>query len=260
MTNVLNRFFFIIVLAHYKEGRPRNLGRGVSKPKKNTVASLLAQSRAVGGAKPMFTQQLLSQGTDLEKIRQAIVEASQQNSYELQSNTDSESINDASGLSESEGELDSFNVDELKMPIEMGWRRETIIRGLTKTGQLKGDVCYYSPNNPDLKLKNISQIYEELADTTTKLNNENFSFSARVLVGTYLQAAPAPYATEGDFVRMSDSEVAQRLEEIRTYTRQSLTPLNVEQRIEIARQQQAIRDAKKMAKEESFKTKEKVSR
>lgn len=253
----INSFF----LAHYKEGRPRNLGRGVSKPKKNTVASLLAQSRAVGGVvKPMFTQQLLSQGTDLEKIRQAIVEASQQNSYELQSNTDSESINDASGLSESEGELESFNVDDLKIPIEMGWRRETIIRGLTKNGQLKGDVCYYSPNNPDIKLKNISQIYEELADTTTKLNNENFSFSARVLVGTYLQAAPAPYATEGDFVRMSDSEVAQRLEEIRTYTRQSLTPLNVEQRIEIARQQQAIRDAKKMAKEESFKSEEKVSR
>lgn len=37
----------------YKEGRPRNLGRGVSKPKKNTVASLLAQSRAVG-IKPML--------------------------------------------------------------------------------------------------------------------------------------------------------------------------------------------------------------
>lgn len=32
----------------HKEGRPRNLGRGVSKPKKNTVASLLAQSRALG--------------------------------------------------------------------------------------------------------------------------------------------------------------------------------------------------------------------
>ena len=35
-------------LANHKEGRPRNLGRGVSKPKKNTVASLLAQSRALG--------------------------------------------------------------------------------------------------------------------------------------------------------------------------------------------------------------------
>jgi hypothetical protein len=31
-----------------QDGRPRNLGRGVSKPKKNTVASLLAQSRALG--------------------------------------------------------------------------------------------------------------------------------------------------------------------------------------------------------------------
>lgn len=31
-----------------KDSRPRNLGRGVSKPKKNTVASLLAQSRALG--------------------------------------------------------------------------------------------------------------------------------------------------------------------------------------------------------------------
>lgn len=35
-------------ITNHKEGRPRNLGRGVSKPKKNTVASLLAQSRALG--------------------------------------------------------------------------------------------------------------------------------------------------------------------------------------------------------------------
>lgn len=56
---------FLFTAVHYKEGRPRNLGRGVSKPKKNTVASLLAQSRAVG-LKPMLsTQQLLSQGADL---------------------------------------------------------------------------------------------------------------------------------------------------------------------------------------------------
>ena len=54
--------------ANFKEGRPRNLGRGVSKPKKNTVASLLAQSRAVG-LKPMLaTQQLLQQGADIVRI------------------------------------------------------------------------------------------------------------------------------------------------------------------------------------------------
>lgn len=54
--------------SNYKEGRPRNLGRGVSKPKKNTVASLLAQSRAVG-IKPMLaTQQLLNQGADIVRF------------------------------------------------------------------------------------------------------------------------------------------------------------------------------------------------
>lgn len=52
----------------FKEGRPRNLGRGVSKPKKNTVASLLAQSRAVGMKPMLSTQQLLQQGADIVSV------------------------------------------------------------------------------------------------------------------------------------------------------------------------------------------------
>lgn len=47
---------------------------------------------------------------------------------------------------------------------------------------------------------------------------------------------------------MTDSDVAKRLEELRMFTKQSL---NVEQRIEIARQQQAARDAKKMQKDDN---------
>lgn len=54
---------------------------------------------------------------------------------------------------------------------------------------------------------------------------------------------------------MTDVEVAKRLEELKLYTKQSL---NVEQRIEIARQQQALRDAKKMAKDDMSRSKEKV--
>lgn len=54
---------------------------------------------------------------------------------------------------------------------------------------------------------------------------------------------------------MTDIDVAKRLEELRLFTKQ---PLNVEQRIEIAKQQQAIRDAKKMAKDEMARVKEKV--
>lgn len=57
-------FLFMANAAQFKEGRPRNLGRGVSKPKKNTVASLLAQSRAVG-SKPLTAQQLLTQDAEI---------------------------------------------------------------------------------------------------------------------------------------------------------------------------------------------------
>lgn len=242
-------------LAHNKEGRPRNLGRGVSKPKKNTVASLLAQSRAVG-IKP---QQLLSSNCDLEKVRQAIMEANQQNS-DVHSNTDSESYNDTtSGVSDSDGESESSNMDELKVPLLDGWKRETVIMGLTKSGGLKGEVYYYSPYDTANKLTTMNQIKDELANNNSTLSDKNFSFSSRKIVGTFLQAAPPPYATDGEFVKMTDYEVAQRLEEIRMYTRQPATgQLNVEQRIEIARQQQALREAKKIVKDEINKTKEKV--
>lgn len=53
----------------YKEGRPRNLGRGVSKPKKNTVASLLAQSRAVG-IKPMLNAQQMLNPSETDYVSQ----------------------------------------------------------------------------------------------------------------------------------------------------------------------------------------------
>lgn len=243
--------------SQYKEGRPRNLGRGVSKPKKNTVASLLAQSRAVGIKPLLSAQQLLSSNADIEKVRQAILEANQQNS-DVQSNTDSESYNDTSGLSESETESENANLNDLRLPLEDGWKRETIIRGLTKSGHIKGEVCYYSPYDSSAKLKTMNQVHQELKKYGSDFKTENFSFSARKLVGTFLQAAPPPYATDGEFVRMTDSEVSQRLEEIRLYTRQSMTQLNVEQRIEIARQQQALREAKKFAKEEITKSKDKV--
>lgn len=34
---------------------------------------------------------------------------------------------------------------DLQVPLERGWKRETVIKGLGKTGIIKGDVSYYSP-------------------------------------------------------------------------------------------------------------------
>lgn len=74
-------------------------------------------------------------------------------------------------------------------------------------------------------------------------------------MGSFLQPAPPPYANDGEYIRMSDADVAKRLEDLKMFTRQTL---NVEQRIEIAKQQQAMREAKKLAKEEMARNKEKA--
>lgn len=34
---------------------------------------------------------------------------------------------------------------DLQVPLERGWKRETVIKGLGKSGVIKGDVSYYSP-------------------------------------------------------------------------------------------------------------------
>lgn len=88
------------------------------------------------------------------------------------------------------------------------------------------------------------------------MKQENFSFSPKVIIGSFLQPAPPPYATESGYIKMTDVEVASRLEELKIFTRH--TALGVEQRIEIARQQQALREAKKVTKDEASRNKEKV--
>lgn len=108
---------------NHKDGRPRNLGRGVSKPKKNTVASLLAQSRALG-IKPvqidpntpmnqqmsllknniLAAQQYMAESGDerhLEKIRSALSDSSN-----MEVSTDSDNLTD-SNQTDSEAETDA---------------------------------------------------------------------------------------------------------------------------------------------------------
>lgn len=74
----------------------------------------------------------------------------------MEVSTDSESLADASGMSDSDGE-EMVNLSELRAPLDKGWKRETIIRGLTKNMQIRGEVCYYAPGS-QMKLKHIGQI------------------------------------------------------------------------------------------------------
>lgn len=62
-------------------------------------------------------------------------------------------------MSESESEEPNLlNVTELRVPLDLGWKRETVIRGLTKAGQIRGEVIYYAPGSC-VPLKTFGQVF-----------------------------------------------------------------------------------------------------
>lgn len=93
--------------------------------------------------------------------------------------TDSESVADTSGLSDSDTEEPLANLSDLRIPLDKGWKRETIIRGLTKNGQIRGDVFYYAPGNTT-KLKHIGQVQ-------TVKNDSHFCYVIRKKIDVYYE-------------------------------------------------------------------------
>ncbi|XP_045527016.1 uncharacterized protein LOC123715772 isoform X11 [Pieris brassicae] len=220
-----------------REGRPRNLGRGVSKPKKNTVASLLAQSRALG-LRPALAQQLLGE-TDLEKLRALVGEGASTDS-ECQQSDSNPSDSDAS---DSGRKLDAL----LRLPLALGWKRVTVIKGLSRNCNIKGDVSY-SPPEPHtaLHIKSTQELQNYLdANPCPALSLDNFSFSSRTVLGEYVQTS-----ADTDPIIFTETDISKRLEEARALAALAgprSTPPPVERRIELARRQQAARDARRDA-------------
>nr|XP_022921301.1 bromodomain adjacent to zinc finger domain protein 2B isoform X3 [Onthophagus taurus] len=278
--NLSNRGTELPMPSNHKDGRPRNLGRGVSKPKKNTVASLLAQSRALDflGIKPMpildpnapMTQQMsllksnilaaqyiAESGGDektLNKFLQEKFRGTLSDSSTVDASTDSDNLTD-SNQTDSEMEIETIakkqkHYDEraLRLPLERGWKRETVIRGVSKSGCVKGDVTYIAPdsNNKFKQMSDVSQYldYQKSLD----LSKENFTFSSRVIIGDYIQPMSSEHVSEADVLRLSEDEVLRRLDEIKSTMR---TSLPVEQRIEVARRQQAARAAARLDREQA---------
>ncbi|XP_015433060.1 PREDICTED: bromodomain adjacent to zinc finger domain protein 2B isoform X3 [Dufourea novaeangliae] len=269
---------------HHKDGRPRNLGRGVSKPKKNTVASLLAQSRALGikptptldPSVPLSHQVSLlrsnilaaqlhasatGQGDDKnqrslqEKMKNKLLEVSGEESNmdvtsESGSNTDAVTDTDddnTDGVSSAKRRKVKPSERDLQVPLDRGWKRETVIKGLGKSGVIKGDVSYYSPcgktfrSSPDL-----AKFLEQ--QNPPELTTANFSFSSRPLVGEFLQ--PTMGLAEAEFVRLGAQEVARRLEELRAAG--GFRDVRVNNQYE----REKLAYAKKLAKEEAQRHKE----
>ncbi|KAG6447295.1 hypothetical protein O3G_MSEX004836 [Manduca sexta] len=219
-----------------RESRPRNLGRGVSKPKKNTVASLLAQSRALG-LRPSLPHHLLPD-TDLEKLKALLGEAA---------STDSECPSDSCPSDSDASDTGRRSHDsQLRLPLALGWKRVTVIKGLSRNCSIKGDVTYAPPEpHANIKVKSMQELQAFLdANPCPPLCPDNFSFSARTILGEYVQ----PCAEVADPLVFNETEITKRLEEARALVSacgSRPAPPPVDRRIELARLQQAARDARR---------------
>lgn len=158
-------------------------------------------------------------------------------------------------------------VHALRVPLELGWKRETILGTLSRAGLLRGEVCYISPCGRRFRqCQDVVRFLEK--KNITELSRDNFSFSCRVLVGEFLQPVPG---TE-EMVQLTEDQVAQKLQELRQARSHKSRAVNA-QRLEAARiaqeqklvQQQerekaalAAKEAKRLAKEEAARHKEHV--
>ncbi|XP_059475219.1 bromodomain adjacent to zinc finger domain protein 2B-like isoform X2 [Neocloeon triangulifer] len=297
--------------------RPRNLGRGVSKPKKNTVASLLAQSRALG-IKPtvaslsrhqvsLLKPPSMQKHSDREKsgalsdddssVPDVSSSESDDASGMLASDSDSADedsrrgrkregtdVEDGSGSAKRHRSSVSMERD-LRIPLVRGWKRETLICGVGKSGSVKGEVSYMSPCGQ--RFKNCTDILKFLdAQGITDLNKDNFNFSSKLVLGDFLQPLMAGATLPEDCVRLTEEEVVMRVEQLRLlkaastskpkqnrrmredeYFRrqieaQHLARLAQEhkmaQQMEKEKSHMAAREAKRIAKEEAQKIKEQL--
>ncbi|XP_036425789.1 bromodomain adjacent to zinc finger domain protein 2B isoform X2 [Colossoma macropomum] len=99
-----------------------------------------------------------------------------------------------------------MNEDDLKTPLEMGWRRETRIK--TVGGRLQGDVAYYAPCGK--RLRQYPDVVKYLSRYgISDITRDNFSFSAKIRVGDFYEAREGPQGLQ--WILLSEDEVVPRI-------------------------------------------------
>ncbi|KAM3607451.1 uncharacterized protein V6R79_008004 [Siganus canaliculatus] len=77
----------------------------------------------------------------------------------------------------------------LRLPLELGWQRETRIR--TVTGRVQGEVTYFAPCGK--KLRQYPDVMKYLLrNGMTGISRDNFSFSTKIKVGDFYEAREGP--------------------------------------------------------------------
>ncbi|KAG9340882.1 hypothetical protein JZ751_020075 [Albula glossodonta] len=90
---------------------------------------------------------------------------------------------------------------ELRIPLELGWKRETRIRNLG--GRLQGDVAYYAPCGK--KLRQYPDVMKYLSrNGISDITRDNFSFSAKIRVGDFYEAREGPQGLQWSLLKENE--------------------------------------------------------
>ncbi|XP_032385707.1 bromodomain adjacent to zinc finger domain protein 2B isoform X2 [Etheostoma spectabile] len=91
----------------------------------------------------------------------------------------------------------------LRLPLEVGWKRETRIR--TVAGRLQGEVAYFAPCGK--KLRQYPDVMKYLLrNGITNISRDNFSFSTKIKVGDFYEAREGPEGLQ--WFLLAEEEIA----------------------------------------------------
>lgn len=110
--------------------------------------------------------------------------------------------------------------DAIKIPLGMGWRRQTRLRQVGAAGGLRGDVYYFAPCGK--KLRTYPEVTRYLSKNgITDVTLDNFSFSTKLHIGEFLECKEGTV-----FEPLSEEEVNRRKQMAEEKARVRLEKLN----------------------------------
>ena len=99
----------------------------------------------------------------------------------------------------------------LRLPMTLGWKRETVIRSIGKSG-VRGEVTYFSPSGRRFRQYPDVVRYLERQGIAS-INRDNFSFSTRCIIGEFIQ--PLGDSANARGIRLGETEVRHLVDQIR---------------------------------------------
>lgn len=93
----------------------------------------------------------------------------------------------------------------VRVPLSLGWRRQTCIRSISATG-VRGDVIYYAPCGK--RLGSYAEVIRYLNKRNiTSIGRDHFSFSCKVTIGEFILIKPASDGSEKAITKITEEEV-----------------------------------------------------